>query len=84
MLDYKMIVRDLLTLNEAASDVGGRQKEQNLRLIDVGEYGFALDSIAYAYLDNDKHMPADLFEIFEKLALVSVRRHLEHLKAFVV
>jgi hypothetical protein len=37
--------------------------------IDVGEYGLALDGIACAYLDSGKTMPADMFHIFERLAV---------------
>lgn len=36
----------------------------------MGEYGLALDEIAYVYLNNDKPMPADQFRTFEKLAIM--------------
>jgi hypothetical protein len=38
--------------------------------IEVGEYGLALDEIAYAYLDAARTMPPDIFEMFEKLAMM--------------
>lgn len=38
-------------------------------LIYVGEYSLALDMMSYAYLNNKIAVPADLFEIFERLAV---------------
>ncbi len=69
MLDYNIIIADLLTLHQAASTIDGRQKGHSETFIRVGEYGLALDEIAYAYLNNHKTMPAELFKIFEKLAI---------------
>ena len=59
----------LVRLHHAASRLGGWRKDQNEKFIDVGEYALALDGVAYAYLDNNEPMPADLFEIFESLAV---------------
>ena len=35
----------------------------------VGEYGLALDEIAYAYLSSATPMPGHLFRVFERLAV---------------
>jgi hypothetical protein len=65
----KYIRTELSKLYRAASNLDGWNKEQALEFINVGEYGLALDGIAYAYLVNGKNMPADLFRIFDKLAV---------------
>ncbi|MEJ1977407.1 MAG: hypothetical protein WDN49_16190 [Acetobacteraceae bacterium] len=70
MLDCKTISADLPTLQQAASSIDELQKNQAATLIRVGEYGPALDVIAYASLNNRKTMPAELFAVFEKLATV--------------
>ena len=69
MLDWEIIVADLETLHRAASDIDGWNKKQTETYIRVGEWGLALNGISYAYLNNGKAMPADLFEVFEKLAV---------------
>jgi hypothetical protein len=67
MLDYEVVIADLTTLHQAASAIDGWHKDDAGTLIRVGEYSLALDVIAYAYLNNHKTMPAELFKIFEKL-----------------
>ncbi len=68
MMEYQAIKQNLYALHEAASIYGGWDKEQASTFIRVGEYGLALDSIAYAYLSNDALMPPDIYAIFEQLA----------------
>jgi hypothetical protein len=58
----------LIALHKAASGIDGWDGKQGRTFIEVGEYGLALDSIAYAYLENNTPMPTDQFQIFEKLA----------------
>ena len=36
--------------------------------IDVGEYGLALDDLAYIYLQVGKPVPADIIGLFDALA----------------
>lgn len=69
MIDYEMVEADLTTLYQAASHFDGWSKDLAEEMIRVGEYSLALDIISYAYLNNDETMPADLFSIFEKLAV---------------
>jgi hypothetical protein len=59
---------DLIALHKAASGIDGWDGKQGRTFIEVGEYGLALDSIAYAYLENNTPMPAGQFQIFDKLA----------------
>ncbi len=59
---------DLSFLHRVASRLDGWNKDQADEFIRVGEYGLALDSIAYAYLVNNKLMPPDQFEMFDRLA----------------
>jgi len=67
--DYQKIVDDLSVLHRDASRLDGWYKDLAQEFIDVGECSLALDTIAYAYLRNGKSMPADMFEIFERLAV---------------
>ena len=67
MFDYQSIIEDLTILHKAASVYNGWQKEQANTFIRVGEYGLALDSIAYAYLSNHVPMPSDSYQLFENL-----------------
>lgn len=69
MLDWEVIVADLERLHRAASDIDSWNKEQAETCIRVGEWGLALNGISYAYLNSGKAMPADLFEVFEKLSV---------------
>lgn len=69
MFDYKAAVDDLSILNRAVSVFDNEFEEQTEEFIRVGEYSLALDDIASAYLVNEVSMPANLFRIFEKLAL---------------
>lgn len=59
---------DLSLLYKTASHLGGWNKEHADEFIRVGEYALALDSVAYAYLENNIPMAPDQFEIFDKLA----------------
>ena len=61
---------NLIALHRAASGMDGWNGKQGQTFIDVGEYGLALDEIAYAHLDNGKAMPTELFRIFDKLATI--------------
>ena len=69
MLDRTTIVSGLVSLYRAAPKVADWDKNMVEEFIRVGEWELALDEIAGAYLDNGAVMPADLFEIFEKLAV---------------
>jgi len=51
-----------------AGQLGGWNKQHADEFIQVGEYALALDSMAYAYLENNMPMAPDQFEIFDKLA----------------
>lgn len=62
------IRNDLTALHNAASAADGWDGLQARTFIDVGEYGLALDEIAYAYLDSGETMPLEVFQTFEKLA----------------
>ncbi len=66
---YKTIRDGLVVLHQAASGIEGWGGDQAQEFINVGDYGLALDEISYAYLDSGKAMPADLFQIFERLAV---------------
>lgn len=68
LFDYQAVRNDLNTLFAAASVYDGWQKDQTGTFIKVGEYGLALDGIAYAYLANHVSMPASLYQVFDKLA----------------
>ena len=63
------IVSGLVTLYRAAPKVDDWDKNMVEEFIRVGEWELALDEIAGAYLESSAVMPADLFEIFEKLAV---------------
>lgn len=69
MFNYEAARKNLQVLHQAASALGGWQGEQSKTFIRVGEYGLALDEIAYAYLDGKVTMPADLFKLFDELAV---------------
>lgn len=69
--DGQKVRSDLLVLCKAASHLSGWDKEHADQYIRVGEYPLALDSVAYAYLENDTPMPIDQFSIFEELAAVT-------------
>lgn len=69
MVDWERVVADLETLHRAASKIDDWDKDQAETYIRVGEWGLALDEIAYAYLNSGKAMPVDLFQVFEKLAV---------------
>lgn len=69
MFDYERVEADLLTLYRAAFGIDGWSKDLVGQLIYVGEYSLALDMMSHAYLNNGINMPADLFEIFERLAV---------------
>lgn len=68
MFDYKKALADLEVLYYVASEIDDWDKDQTATFIKVGEYGLALDEIAYAYLNSATPMPAHLFRIFERLA----------------
>ena len=69
MFDYRTILADLEALYYAASEIEGWDKNQAATFIRVGEYGLALEEIAYAYLNSATPMPGHLFQIFERLAV---------------
>ena len=69
MLDYDRMLADLETLYYSASDIGDWDRNQAATFIRVGEYGLALDEIAYAYLNSTIPMPGHLFQVFERLAV---------------
>jgi len=69
MLDCRKALADLETLYYAASEIDDWDRNQTATFIRVGEYGLALDEIAYAYLDSATPMPGHLFRIFERLAV---------------
>lgn len=69
MLDWERVAADLQVLHRAASEIDNWDKKQAETHIRVGEWGLALDEIAYACLNSGKAMPADLFQTFEKLAV---------------
>jgi len=66
--ELSAIRNDLTALHKAASAIDDWDGKQGRTFIDVGEYGLALDEIAYAYLDADRTMPPEMFKTFEKLA----------------
>ena len=66
--ELSAIRNDLTALHRATSTIDGWDGKQALTFIEVGEYGLALDEIAYAYLDAERSMPIDMFKTFEKLA----------------
>jgi hypothetical protein len=68
--DTKTVKSGLMILYETASRLDGWHKDQAHEFIRVGEYSLALDSIAYAYLNNGKSMSADQFQLFDKLATI--------------
>ena len=68
--DGQDVRSSLLLMWYAASHFDGWSKDDADQYIRVGEYGLALDSIAYAYLVNDVLMAADQFVIFQNLATV--------------
>ncbi len=68
--ELSAIRNDLIVLHKAACAIDGWDGKQAQTFIGVGEYGLALDEIAYAYLDSGKAMPPDIFEMFEKLATI--------------
>ena len=69
MSDWELIVADLETLHHAVSEIGDWDKDLIEEFIRVGGYGLARDGIAYAYLNSGKAMPANLFQILEKLSI---------------
>lgn len=69
MFDYKRALADLEILYYAASEIDDWDRDLAEEFIRVGEYGLALDEIAYAYLNSATPMPAHLFQIFERLAV---------------
>ena len=69
MLDYERVLADLETLYYAASEIDDWDRNQTATFIRVGEYGLALDGIAYAYLNSATPMPGRLFAVFERLAI---------------
>ncbi len=69
MFDYKSMLADLETLYYAVSEIDDWDRNQTATFIRVGEYGLALDGIAYAYLNSATPMPARLFQTFERLAV---------------
>lgn len=69
MLDYRRVSADLETLYYAASEIDDWDRNQAATFIKVGEYGLALDEIAYAYLNSATPMPSRLFQVFERLAV---------------
>ena len=70
MYNWKSVVDDLSLLNENVTAFEERFVEQTRTFIRVGEYDLALDGIAAAYLDNKVEMPPDLFQVFERLAVM--------------
>jgi hypothetical protein len=66
--DAQKVRSDLLALCKSASHLSGWNKEDADQYIRVGEYPLALDSVAYAYLENDTPMPDDRFAMFVNLA----------------
>jgi hypothetical protein len=68
MFDYKAAKESLELLYAAAASLRGDYNDQIRRFIDVGEYGLALDGIADTYITTNAAMPANLFQLFEKLA----------------
>lgn len=68
--DHEAAFAGLVLLNRAVRVFDNRYPGQIEQLIDVGEYSLALDDIAFCYLDNDVLMSSDLFDVFEKLAVM--------------
>lgn len=69
MSDRMTIVSGLINLYRAVPKVDEWDKNMVEEFIRVGEWELALDEIAGAYLESSTVMPADLFEIFERLAV---------------
>ena len=67
--DSDKVKSGLSFLYEEASRLDSWHKEHAEEFIRVGEYSLALDSIAYAYLLNDKPMPSDQLDVFNRLAV---------------
>ena len=67
MFDFKTARQGVETLHRATSSIKNYDKDQVETFINVGEYGLALDTVAWAYIENKLEISADLFEIFEKL-----------------
>ena len=59
---------DLSILYEAVRKLNGWHNDLADEYIRVGEYALALDSIAYAYLNNNIPMPPDQFKVLDRLA----------------
>lgn len=68
--DYEAAFAGLTLLNRAVRVFDHRYPGQIEEFIDVGEYSLALDDIAGCYLNNDVPMPPDLFDVFERLAVM--------------
>ena len=68
MIDYDTAYQGLLKLHEATLPLKGYSAYYTKNFIEEGEYGLALDEIAFPYNDNNAPMPADLFAFFETLA----------------
>jgi hypothetical protein len=66
---FGAIMVGLRALHMIASGIESWNGDLSREFIDAGDYGLALEGIACAYLDNGKTMPADVFNIFEWLAV---------------
>ena len=69
MFDYKKMLADLEILYYTSSEIDDWDRNQTATFIRVGEYGLALDEIAYAYLNSATPMPGRLFQLLERLAV---------------
>ena len=68
MFDYKATQEGLEVLYASIEPLMGRYNHQIRQYIDVGEYGLALDGIAYAYATSNVSMSSVLFQLLDKLA----------------
>ncbi len=68
--DYEAAISGLTLLNQAVRVFDQRYPGQIEEFISVGEYSLALDDIASCYLDGNVSVPPDLFEVFERLAVM--------------
>ena len=79
--DYKAVISDLTLLNRAVRVFDQRFPGVIEQFIYVGEYSLALDHIASCYLDGNVSVPPDLFEVFERLAVMMDVEHDEYCDA---
>ena len=79
--DYEAVISDLTLLSQAVRVFDQRYPDDIEQFIYVGEYSLVLDDIASCYLDGNIPVPPDLFEVFERLAVMMDVEADEHCNA---